>query len=76
MTIFAISAGVGNDYKKLTKTAAVEKGRLLGYFTQLSKMQLDLKLLFDLIATKDMITYQRFQDVMYTHNLGRHTYHS
>jgi hypothetical protein len=75
MTIFAISAGVGNDYKKLNKTSKVKKDGLHSYFMQLSKMQQDLKLLFDLMATKDSITYQRFQDVMYC-NIGRHIFRS
>ena len=75
MTIFGVAANLGNDPKKIPLDAVVEKSRLSQYFIQLSPIKVDEILLFDLMAQKkEVITYKRYQDVMYSNNLGEPIY--
>jgi hypothetical protein len=75
MSIFGIAANLGNDPKKIPNEAVVEKSRLSDYFKQLFKISADEKILFDLMAQKkDVISYVRYQDVMYSRYLGEHIY--
>ena len=72
--MFAVCVGV-DDYKKLSKSQVVDKAKLHSYFVEHSKIKEDSKLLFDLMAQKDLIVFQRYQDVMSEFNTGRHTFH-
>jgi hypothetical protein len=61
--MFAACVGV-DDYKKIAKSQIVDKTKMHSYFIEHSKIKEDSKLLFDLMAQKENIVFQRYQDVM------------
>ena len=61
--MFAACTGV-DDFKKVAKSQIVDKIKMHNYFLEHSKIKEDSKLLFDLMAQKDNIVFQRYQDVM------------